>query len=209
VKQGCKSLHELLWARPRHRFPVNVDEIPLNGIYALFEKGEKGHGGDRIVRVGTHTGCGNLRSRLREHFVTENKDRSIFRKNIGLALLNKAGDHFLSQWEIDLTTRAARETYGSKVDKERLHEVERQVSRFIQVAFSFAVLPISDKEDRRYFESAMISTISMCKECRPSKSWMGNHSTKERIRESGLWQIQGLYKTPLSRQDIDRLRTVE
>ena len=38
---------------------------------------------DRIVRIGTHTGENQLRSRLMQHFVKENKNRSIFRKNIG------------------------------------------------------------------------------------------------------------------------------
>jgi hypothetical protein len=49
----------------------------------MFEAGESGHGTDRIVYVGTHTGPGNLPARLAEHFVRENKDRSIFRGNIG------------------------------------------------------------------------------------------------------------------------------
>jgi hypothetical protein len=35
---------------------------------------------------------------LKEHFVNENKDRSIFRKNIGRALLNKDNDYFIEQW---------------------------------------------------------------------------------------------------------------
>jgi len=33
-------------------------------------------------------------SRLLQHFVMENKDRSIFRKNIGRALLARAGDPY-------------------------------------------------------------------------------------------------------------------
>jgi hypothetical protein len=64
----------------------------VNGIYVLFERGEECHDGGRIVRVGTHTGDGQLRSRMLQHFVNENKDRSIFRKNIGRALLNRDRD---------------------------------------------------------------------------------------------------------------------
>ena len=41
--------------------------------------------------------------------MTENKDRSIFRKNIGRAILNKNQDPFLGQWELDLTTRKAKD----------------------------------------------------------------------------------------------------
>lgn len=74
--------------------------MPTDGIYVLFESGEESHGGDRIVRIGTHTGVGQLRSRLQQHFVKENKDRSVFRKNIGRCLLNRDSDPFLPEWEI-------------------------------------------------------------------------------------------------------------
>ena len=47
-----------------------------------------------------------------QHFVKESKDRSIFRKNIGRALLHKAADPFLAEWELDRTSRAARERHG-------------------------------------------------------------------------------------------------
>ncbi len=38
---------------------------------------------DRIVRIGTHTSDDRLKNRLRDHFISKNKDGSIFRKNIG------------------------------------------------------------------------------------------------------------------------------
>jgi hypothetical protein len=88
----CTELHELLTSLPRHHFPFDASRIPLNGIYVLFEDGEVAHGTDRIVRVGTHNGDLRLSKRLIEHFVNENKDRSIFRKNIGRALLHRAND---------------------------------------------------------------------------------------------------------------------
>lgn len=91
----CRRVHEVIWKLPRHRFPFDDQDIPANGIYVLFEEGESGHGGDRIVRVGTHTGDNQLRSRLKQHFINENKDRSIFRKNIGRAILSKDSDPFL------------------------------------------------------------------------------------------------------------------
>jgi len=55
------------------------------------------HSTDRIVRIGTHTGNNKLWFRLKEHLI-ENKDRSIFRKNIGRALLNKDNDCFIEHW---------------------------------------------------------------------------------------------------------------
>jgi hypothetical protein len=108
----CAELHAALDPLPHHRFPFDAGRIPKNGLYILFEDGEQAHGTDRIVRIGTHTGKDQLPSRLKQHFIKENKDRSIFRKNIGRALLNKARDPFLAQWEIDLTTSAAKKEFG-------------------------------------------------------------------------------------------------
>src|SRR4051812_919707 len=100
----CSELHELVRRGTLHRFPYERGVIPRNGIYVLFERGEDSHGGGRIVRVGTHTGDNQLRSRLTQHFVKENKNRSIFRKNIGRCILNRSSDQFLAEWEIDRTT---------------------------------------------------------------------------------------------------------
>ena len=105
MSQECHQLHELFNQLERFSFPFDDSRIPANGIYILFEKGESAHGGDRIVRVGTRRGDNRLPSRLREHFIKENKDRSIFRKNIGRALLNQRSDQFLAKWNQDLTPR--------------------------------------------------------------------------------------------------------
>lgn len=94
----CERLHLIVNKMPRYYFPLDKNKIYKNGIYILFEKGEKAHGVDRIVRIGTHRGDNNLYNRLKEHFINENKDRSIFRKNIGRALLNKNQDSYLEIW---------------------------------------------------------------------------------------------------------------
>lgn len=95
MSNECKQLHDLFNSLKIHKFPFNEKEIPLNGIYILFQKGETAHGTNRIVRIGTHTGKNQLISRLKQHFINENKDRSIFRKNIGRCLLNKSKDSYL------------------------------------------------------------------------------------------------------------------
>src|SRR4030043_1564 len=115
MSKECERLHKMFNSMKRFSFPFKEDEIPLNGIYILFEKGEQGHGLHRIVRIGTHTGKYQLISRLNQHFLNENKDRSIFRKNIGRALLNKRKDTYLDNWEIDLTTKEAREKFRDSV----------------------------------------------------------------------------------------------
>jgi hypothetical protein len=177
----------------------------MNGIYLLFEKNETAHGVDRIVRVGTHNGDDQLRSRLKQHFINENKDRSIFRKNIGRAILNKDKDDFLKQWEIDLTSRDAKKKYADKIDSVKQHNIERKVSEYIRNNFSFVVIPVTSKKERLSLESKLISTISHCDQCKPSDEWLGNYSTKPKIRQSGLWQEQKLYGSHLSEEDYERV----
>ena len=204
----CRELHIFANGLPRYRFPFNSKLIPQNGIYILFESRELAHDVNRIVRVGTHTGRNQLRSRLDQHFIKENKDRSIFRKNIGRALLNRDHDPFLEQWEIDLTTYAAKQAYSAMIDFEKQKLVERQVTNYIQGHFQFVVIEVRDKEERLQLESKLISTVSWCKDCRPSPGWLGLYSPKEKIRAGGLWIVNELYKQPLTEADLHHLRTL-
>jgi len=202
----CEELHRLAFGLTRLRFPFDAKSLPLNGIYVLFEKGEFGHNEDRIVRVGTHNGDNKLPSRLMEHFDRENKDRSIFRKNVGRAILNKNQDPFLKQWELDLTSREARKRLSSKIDIKRQWEIEHEVTSYIRQNLSFCAFPVKDKNRRLELESRMISTISLCCDCSASPVWLGRYSLVEKIRESGLWNVKGLYKKPLDERDMAELK---
>jgi len=201
----CEVAHRLLRANELHRFPFDANRIPKNGLYVLFEEGEEGHGGPRIVRVGTHTGQDQLRARLKQHFLLENKDRSIFRKNIGRCLLARSGDPYLAIWEQDFTTRAARLARPAAFDADRQAEVERQVTQYIRERFTFVVIPAMEKSDRLRVRSALVSLVSQCSACGPSSVWLGLHSPKERISASGLWQVNDLYKTPLTMDEVREL----
>ena len=202
----CHKLHLLFSGLSQFAFPFDANRIPRSGIYVLFEKGELAHETDRIVRVGTHTGNRQLPSRLEQHFIKENKDRSIFRKNIGRAILNKGQDAFLAQWEIDLTTSNTRQKYAGKIDQRKLQETEKRVTEYIRQNFRFVAFRVDDKSKRLYWESKIISTVSQCDECRPSQNWLGLHSPKEKIRASGLWLVNELYKQPLSESDYEALK---
>jgi len=206
MSKNCNTIHQWFNGMRKFTFPFDKQEIPENGIYILFEKGEFAHSTNRIVRVGTHTGQNQLRSRLFQHFLKENKDRSIFRKNIGRALLNKDKDNFLEKWELDLTTRNAKDKYSNSVDFDKQKEIEKRVTKYIQENFSFVVFQIDDKDKRLNFESKIISTVSLCEECKPSKNWLGNFSPKEKIRKSGLWLVNELWKTPLNDEDMIELK---
>jgi hypothetical protein len=118
----CNWIHEQLDPLPLIKYPFNLNHLPTDGIYFFYEDGETwGHCGvkPRIVRVGT---CrqGNFQSRISEHFLLNPSkmnytpdqspphDRSIFRKNIGRALLNKANDPYITIWNLDFTSSASR-----------------------------------------------------------------------------------------------------
>ena len=208
MSKHCETLHQWFNGIKKFSFPFDKQEIPENGVYILFEKGELAHSTNRIVRIGTHTGINQLRSRLNQHFIKENKDRSIFRKNIGRALLNKHNDSFIEYWEIDLTTRKAKEKYSGLIDLEKQKEIERKVTKYIQENFWFTVFEINDKNQRLDLEAKIISTVSLCKECIPSVNWLGKFSPKEKIRKSGLWLVNELWKTPLSEKEMEELGSI-
>jgi hypothetical protein len=151
-------------------------------------------------------GSNRLQSRLEEHYIKENKDRSIFRKNVGRAILNKEKDDFLAQWEIDLTSGNSRRKYAGTFDQRKLQDTEKRVAEYIQQNFRFAVFRVDDKAQRLYWESKIISTVSQCNECGSSRSWLGLHSPKEKIRERGLWLVNKLDKHPMSESDYEALK---
>jgi hypothetical protein len=172
---ACEYIHDTVSSLPRLRRD-DVTKVPANGIYLLSEKGELGHGVERIVRVGTHRGLNNLAPRIREHLYTPNKDRSIFRKHVGLA-----------QWEIDLTTKASREMNAHKVDRVRLHEVETEVTQYMVENFSFAVLRVDTQAERLRFEECLLSTIFDCRDCLRNmvgeiSPYVGNYQ--------GVWSLE-------------------
>ena len=209
----CDEIHKLARKLKRHHFPFDECQIPENGIYILFERGEEGHGGDRIVRIGTHTGEKQLRSRMRQHFINENKDRSIFRKNIGRAFLSSQSDEdFRIFWNLDLTTKASREREDIKSLIAKYNKaaqcIEMRVSEYLRDNFSFCVFDVGDKKRRLEIESKLISTISRCQECKPSNKWLGNRSPKTKIQQSGLWLEQGLYGTPFKASEVEELKTI-
>lgn len=204
----CDRTHRVLGGLPRRSFPFDKAKIPQNGIYFLYEEGEPGHEGSRIVRVGTDTGDKQLRSRLKQHFLLENKDRSIFRKNIGRALLSKDIDPFLKEWEVDLTPTQAKSAFSGMIDAAKQKEIEKKVTKYIQKQFQFVVVRCDDKQKRLQMESRIISTVSLCPECRPSSDWLGLFSPKRKILESGLWQVNELYKRQMDENDFEILRSL-
>jgi len=193
---NCEKLHAI--AHKGKRFTFNkcdvLQFIPWNGIYLLFENNEIGHVKDRIVRVGINKVDYNLPERLVQHFINPNKDKSIFRKNIGRCFIIQEVDsnHYLEIWN-----------NGGTRDYIFEKELEIRISKYIQNNISFVVIRIDNKEYRLELEKKLISTINNCNYCKPSLKWLGNHSTDPRVNKSGLWQVRGLNGPQVNNRDLE------
>jgi hypothetical protein len=201
MSETSQYLHHKFSRLHRFRREGDLDDgVPDHGVYVVFERGEHAHGVERIVRVGTNAGKAILASRIREHY-RANKDRSIFRKHVGRALLKD--DPFLDEWDIDLTTREAGENYAGKMVMVKLAKVESEVTYHMKENISFAFLrhdanPLS-------CERLLLSTIHSYKECGPSAGWLGKDHPNFVIKVSGLWNIQGLKGPVLSPPEAGKL----
>ena len=191
MSDQCKWQHEQLEQLPIVNFPFKLGQLPKNGIYFFYEQTESwGHGGkkQRIVRVGTHRN-GNFRNRIAEHFLLNKtkmnfdndrpkpSDRSIFRKNIGRALLNKLKDDYLEVWNRDFIKRANKINFGHKREIEKEKKIESEITRILRTSFSFKYIELDNQTERMGksgLESSLIGTLAQCKLCNPSKVWLGN-----------------------------------
>jgi len=213
--KDCALLHKVLEPLPVIRYPFELETLPMNGIYFFYEEGEtNAHDGTPgIVRVGTHK-RDNFRSRINDHYLLDGmdfdknspapKDRSIFRKNIGRALLNKMNSDYISIWDIDFTLKTNRQRYGRKRDINLEIQIEKEITRILKKKFSFRYIQIDSQKQRmgkQGLESRLIGTLSHCKLCEPSKNWLGRSSPKKQIRDSGLWLIQHLNSEGLDSDD--------
>lgn len=197
-----QEIHKLFNSLQRFKFPFDVNVLPQNGIYIMFEATEKYGDFDRIVRIGTHTGQNNFRNRLTEHYFNENKNRSIFRKNIGRALLNKDKNSYLKAWDIDFTDSQNKEALGHLRDQEYERTIEARVSEYIRQNITFTVIEVEDKEQRLALESKLIASLAGNAGQPPSDSWLGRFSPEQKIVESGLWQKQHLDSDPLTKSEL-------
>jgi hypothetical protein len=128
-------------------------------------------------------------------------DRSIFRKNIGRVILNRAGDPYLAVWEIDFMKIVNCQSHGHLRDIEKERRIETEVTRILQENFAFRFIRMEDEQQPlgvNGFERQLIGTVAQCTVCGPSEGWLGNHSPVAKIRSKGLWQVQHLESAPLS-----------
>ena len=220
--KACGWLHQQLKRLPPIRYPFAEEDFPDNGVYFFYEKGESwGHGGrgSRIVRIGTSKE-GNFKSRIGDHYLWGDskmkfgrngaapRDRSIFRRNLGRALLWRDQDGYLKLWDTSFTTRVNRRKYGKRRDIRKEKQIEKKVTRLLRRNFSFKFILLEGQARRmgtKGLESRLIGTVARCAYCFPSRNWLGLSSPKEQIKNGKLWLIHhrdsdGI--APLDRQAI-------
>ncbi|OIQ10643.1 hypothetical protein MTCOM_05780 [Moorella thermoacetica] len=199
-------LHMLFNTLPRLDWTM-IDQLPYqNGIYIMFEKGESYNNMDRIVRVGTHRGQDRLKKRLRDHFVREDADSSIFRKNIGRTFLNMTLDPYLQVWEIDMHKSQEKRDYGHLIDERLEAELEAKISQYLRSSITFVCFPVDEEEERLRLEAGIIATLNSHPSFGPSNNWLGLNSPVPEIAGSGLWNRQGLDGQPLSANEVERIK---
>jgi hypothetical protein len=188
-------LYEHLSRLTRQSFAeLGHKDVAKGGVYFFFEAGETRFtpdGEPRIVRVGTHgltaTSKATLWQRLAAHrgnakVSTGNHRGSIFRLLIGDALRRRDPSLSVDTWGV-----------GSHAP----HEVRRPegplehiVSEYI-ATMPFVWLTIDDRKDRAFIERNAIALLSNYNRQHPvdpaSSDWLGRHSSRDRVRESGLW----------------------
>ena len=207
----CKELHDIFNGLKRKKFTKeDIDGIGYeNGIYIIFENGEKAHHRCRIVRIGTHSKPNNLIKRLNSHRI--NSGATVFRNKVGCAILNKNNpkDPDLEKWYTF-------KSLNKCIKKDKLYNIRKQVSDHIinNMSFvSFRVDKISKEEfGTLYWEAKLISTIAKCNNCCSSDKWLGkkmpNLGNLESAKKSGLWLSKELESEILTPKELEKLKKI-
>ena len=181
---------------------------PERGVYFFFEPGETRAATDqhRVTRIGTHAvsrGSGtSLWDRLKQHYGTGsgstshphggNHRGSVYRKRVGEALIER---HDLRDEYPDWNDRwsSVSRPRGDLRDEE--YPMERWVSAYLREQ-PFLWVNVADRagpeSDRAFVERNAIALVSDFRtDAVDSRSgeWLGRHSPRREIRESGLWNI--------------------
>lgn len=201
----CRDIHEKLNDLPRFDYPFYSEFIPSNGIYIIFERSEFAHGVDRVVHIGTHNSQNGLVDRLCEIFEKENKNRSILRKYIGGCILNKLDDSYVNIWCKNTTNLKVKNDLEGLINIEYERKIEEEVTKYIIENLSFSVIEEDNKNKRICIKNELISEISRCEECNQSTNWLGNYAANNKVKNSGLWNDNGLYKERTTSYIIEKL----
>lgn len=172
--------------------------LPERGVYFFFESGEHraNQHAPRIVRIGTHAVSLGSKTTLWNRLYTHrgsksgggNHRGSIFRLHIGRAMLNRDGDTSFPYW--------GQNSSAGKAIKQAEAALERRVSEYIG-NMRLLWLKVDDEPSkdshRGLIESNAIALLAGANGQSPvdaaSSGWLGQYSDREKIRRSGLWNL--------------------
>lgn len=203
--EKLQRVYELLALLPRYHHTAPRAELPDDGVYVFYERGQTARLDDwtvdRVTRIGTHRADGNFPGRIRQHYgnktnLSGNKNASVFRKHVGGALLRKQDPHDarIEPWL----------TQGGKRDL----DVEEHVSRVLRSRFTFTCITAPTKEDRMMLERGLIGLLAQHGPTSASPSWLGHHAESRKIQNSGLWNTQHTSADPLTDAELNRLEAL-
>lgn len=192
------SIHELFSNMPRYDYTKIRDVLFKNGIYIMFNSGEKYLDYDRIVRVGTHREQDNLKKRLRTHFNQMNQRSSIFRRNIGRIIVSERNSDYYTTWNSSRN--------DLRINREYEREIELEISEYLKNNITYTVFPVEEKKLRLRLEDGIISTLNHDPNFKAPEGWLGNKSPIMGIRNSGLWCVNGLNADVLSLHEFATIK---
>ena len=203
-------IHAYFNGHDRFHFPYSKKELReitgSNGLYVLFEKGEKYKSYDRIVRIGSHDAKDRLINRLDNHFISRNHRKSVFRKHLGRCFLRISNDDYIEHWNRPFKSKVEKEIHGKYVDLKYEESYEEKVSEHIQEKMSFAVIPnVMDQQHRDRIEAGLISTLNQSALKGSSKKWLGNWHPDPRIVNAKIWNIEYLNHRPFEYDEFKKL----
>lgn len=180
---------------------------PKRGVYFFFEDGEcrqESGQGPRVVRVGTHAltegSKSTLWGRLSQHRGhasngSGNHRGSIFRLLVGSSLKASQGIDEPSSWGLGSDPGQAAAQLGWSREEVKADEfaLESAVSQIIG-RMPFLWLDIDDPPSRDSLRGriernaiALLSNLNKSAFDAASPGWLGYHSDRAKVRQSGLW----------------------
>jgi hypothetical protein len=169
--------------------------IPRNGVYLFFERGERicvtGNEYDRVVRVGTHRVDGGLKRRLRQHY-RGNKNASTFRRDVGSAMLSRSGvSHDV------ITTWMGRSRFG--------RSTETELTELMDSLFTFCCIAIDALQERMRLEQGLIALLASQRYIPVDDEWLGQWAARPVVPATRLWNLEHIDATPLTLDEIPLL----
>jgi hypothetical protein len=181
------GLHRMASADPAYPWPAR-------GVIWFYERGEERTdtgGGMRVVRVATHALRPELNSTLWDrlsHDASGTHRGSVFRTVLGLALRDLMGNAEPKTWgrTTDVPPDAAKSEMA----------LEAAVTLYAG-QMPFVYLPVNDEPGpgsmRAFIEKnsiALLSNFARPPLDPPSAAWLGRRSAREKVAQSGMWNIQ-------------------